>query len=193
MGGTRATWASLVGIVGVAESALSMLLRRLRAEGLLCEEAGGIDRRQLARDLETSLQRPTAYGVPIQPIALQTFAGEFEWHSVNPFAMLNHLAREVPAFGNMLQERLKTHPCSPDKPWEIIYYCDETSAGNMLHIDSSRMAWLFYWSFKQLGPLLSFDSCWFLGAYSALRMLPKWWVACQRSSRITSEPSSPIR
>lgn len=163
MDAKRLKKSSLVGIKGVTESALSAVLGALRDQGALSDDFGGISRRVLARDLEESVQVPTLYGPPIQSISLPTSSGSISWELVNPFAVLNLLAQKVPGFGSALRGRLAERPCSPDQPWSIIYYTDEASTGNLLHIDPSRKSWLFYWSFKEFGPLLSNESCWFLG------------------------------
>ena len=152
-----------MGLKGITESALSAVLQQLRDERLLSHEAGGISRRQLARDLECSVQLQTVYGFPVQTIPLPTSAGDMDWDAVHPGAVLNFLAARVPEFGTVLKARLAECPCSPSNPWSLIYYCDEASAGNLLHIDPARKSWLFYWSFLEMGHLLSYDSCWFLG------------------------------
>ena len=159
----KAKLANLVGLKGVTESGLSSILASLREEGLLHDDVGGVGRKQRASHVDRLVQQETPYGATIQRLALPTDQEPFDWHVVNPFAYLNLLAQTVPAFGLALKAKLEANPCSPDRPWNIIYYCDEATARALFHVDSSRKAWVFYWSFMELGELLTYDSCWMLG------------------------------
>ena len=158
----RARVANLVGIDGVTESALSAILRGLRSDGLLDPSVGGTGRRQLARDLEKFIQIDTPYGKPIRSISLPTNSGNFDWDIVHPAAALNLLCQKVPQFAAALSAALRKRPSSPSAPWQVIYYCDEATGGNLLATDPSKKAILFYYSFKELEHLLSHESCWLL-------------------------------
>ena len=57
MDAKRARKASLVGLKGISESALSAVLGALRDQGLLSDGIGGVARRSLARDLESLVQK----------------------------------------------------------------------------------------------------------------------------------------
>ena len=98
-------------------------------------------------------------------------SGELEWHVIHPGAVLNLVCREVPAFADALKSACIRHRCSPERPLELIYYADEATSGNLLHLDPSRKSWLFYWGFREQREQLSHESCWMLGGVLRVRKL----------------------
>ena len=66
------------------------------------------------------------------------------------------------SFTNLLLDRLQLHPCSPERPWRLIVYCDEVVPGNALSHDNKRKFWILYFSFLELGPVtLQMEEAWF--------------------------------
>ena len=51
---------------------------------------------------------------------------------VNPAAYIWHLARHCRGFSEYLEEMLRSHPTTQERPWCIAMYSDEISPGNAL-------------------------------------------------------------
>ena len=144
--GKRQKLADLSGLKWASDAAVQAILQRLDEQGSLVGHAPS--RRTLARAVETRVQEPTIYGSMLQTLPLQVVDGTtWEWHIISPFAMLQWFARHTPAFKECLGNKLSEHPCTPSKPWNIIFYTDEASPGNLLRVDNARRTHAFYYSF----------------------------------------------
>ena len=163
--GKRRILARLSGLGYVTDSALSKILGVLNEEGVLASDLGGTSRTSLSRAPLQQLEAPTIYWPVLQQLQLPLSAGGFyPWWHVNPFAVLNFLARQEPKFGHVLYEASQRNPSTPQNPWHIAWYLDEACPGNLLSMDLGRKCDLVYWSFRELGTeRLARESNWMLG------------------------------
>ena len=83
--------AQLSGLKWAFDSAVEAVLQRLEEQGALLGAA--LSRRTLARAVEDGVQAPTLYGPTLHTIPLDMDDNTtFNWHVINPFAMLCWLA-----------------------------------------------------------------------------------------------------
>lgn len=77
-------------------------------------------------------------------------------------AVLYFMISESPKLGDFMREKLAEHPCSIDKPWNIIVYNDEIAPGDQLLHHNRRKTQSFYYSFVEFGAMaLSSEFLWF--------------------------------
>ena len=151
----RRKLAELSGLKWATGSAVEALLNRLDAQGMLVEGFGGKSRRTSRRAVHADLKFETEYGTAIQDLRFETTDGNFiDLPCIDPFAYLNWLAHFSEAFSDLLASMCHRFPPSPASPWNVVWYLDEFSPGNLLATDNSRKAWIFYWSFLEVPPLL---------------------------------------
>jgi hypothetical protein len=55
---------------------------------------------------------------------------------------------------------LQKNPADPQKPWNIVFFHDEISAGNILKADNKKKCVAVYFSFVELGQSLRHESAW---------------------------------
>lgn len=160
----RSRHSHLVGIRYVTDSALASVLQCLRSDGSLSSSVSGISRRNLKKHSEAFVEQPTVYGSAMQKIKLPLAdGGTWDWDVLHPGAYLN-LCAQTKSFAQLLGVRLQECPSTLGKPWHLLYYADECTAGNMLAIDQSRKSWCIYYSWKELGhEALAHDSAWLVG------------------------------
>jgi hypothetical protein len=161
----RLSVADLSGLGCVTDAALAKILGTLRdADELAGRGLGGISQRSIARATVSAVQQSTPYGPPMQTMKLPTVAGEFLWHYIHPGAVLNYLASESSVFADTLYEAHAARPSSPESPWGLIWYYDDSTPGNILALDQTRKAAAIYWSLAELGfEALSKECFWMLG------------------------------
>ena len=174
MAGQKRKLDRLSGLGAVTDSALSAILRTLQDDGDLPNDMA-TSARSIARATLEELQAPTQYGQVLESVALPLDrGGAFAWNCVNPFAMLNYLARKVPDFGDALVRAARRAPPSPSAPWRVCMYVDEATPGNLLRADNTRRTYAFYWAFEELGlELLSREGNWLLGGVIRSNKLSK--------------------
>ena len=150
-------------------SALSAIISDVRKHGL---PEGGIGRNRLreARDLQNS--DPTPFG-PILQTAVVIDKGDVEQHLTiaHPLALLWVASSDSSSFSAFLQQKLKDHPPSLEKPWNLVIYTDEVTPGNPLATLNKRKFHALYWSFLEFGVnALSKEESWFcaITEYSVL-------------------------
>ena len=69
----------------------------------------------------------------------------------NPFAMLYRLDLECPEFHESLSALFARQPCTPDKPWNLIFYFDAVSPSNPLQKGKDkRSTQCLYWTILEL-------------------------------------------
>ncbi len=80
----------------------------------------------------------------------------------DPFASLSAAIKESNHFRRFLKECIESNPPSPEKPWNLILYCDEVTPGNpMAHLNLRKFQ-AFYWSLLEFGvSALSHEEAWF--------------------------------
>lgn len=73
-------------------------------------------------------------------MTLDLEGGTFDWHILNPLALLWYVSSTVPELRQMLlglSETVKSN---------IVIYCDELTPGNVLRPDKGRTTMAFYWT-----------------------------------------------
>ena len=155
----------LSGIGCVSDTALSQILAALQDAGELNSGTfSHASARTIARNAITFIQQKTLYGPPIQTLSLPTKCGEMKLEYGHPPAMLSFLVNESPALADVLFEAHTKRASSPQCPWHLVWYEDESTPGNILSLDTALKSALIYWSFRELGfEALSQKCCWFLG------------------------------
>ena len=145
----RCSTADFAKLGGVTDAALSEILTALRNVG---EVRGGLSRRSVGRSSLAAIQSvATPHGECIQQMDLPTGDGTSQWHFVHPKAILNFFASKSAVFSNTLHEAHVRQPSSPESPWKLVWYHDETTPGNILALDPTRKSTAIYWSFAELG------------------------------------------
>ena len=106
----------------------------------------------------------TPYGMVIQRKAVGTnkYGRQCLFYIVDARANLYFFCQRSDCFKSFLIFRLRQHPCSPNKPWNIILYNDEIVNGNVLRHENLRKVQAFYYSFREFGlRALSSEYLWF--------------------------------
>ena len=147
-----------------SESILRPGISARQVELLLNGFVVGTSRRNLKRKQQETIEAPTLYGLPLQSVALPGHEGEtvpVHWEGMaHPAALLNHLAQNT-SLGNMLSARMEIQRPTLQRPWRLIYFADECTAGNLLRRDPTKKGWCIYISWIEMGPeLLSKDIAW---------------------------------
>ena len=63
-----------------------------------------------------------------------------------------HLATERGGeFATFLERKYDEQPCSPEDPWNLVFYADEITPGSALKADNLRKIQAVYWSFLEFG------------------------------------------
>ena len=98
----RARLGKLVGIRYVTDSALSEILKALKADGLLVLDVTGTSRRNLKKHAEPLVNTTTVYGQIIRSIKLPLQSGgTWDWDVPHPAAYIN-LCAQTESFGRVL-------------------------------------------------------------------------------------------
>lgn len=105
----------------------------------------------------------TPYGKVIRrSVIMNAMGSPLSFYTIDPRACLHHFGACSANFKSFLLRRLRAHPCSPDKPWNIVIYNDEIVNGNPLRHEILRKLQSFYFSFREFGPrALSSEYLWF--------------------------------
>lgn len=124
-----------------------------------------------ARDMQVN--EVTPYGALMATLQVEKTDGSFaDLKVINPFAQLWVSADRCESFSEMLSNRLATHPCTYDDPWNFVLYSDEVVPGNQLSFHNLRKCWVLYFSFLEFEPdILCIEDAWFC-------------TAAERSSRV---------
>ena len=113
------------------------------------------------RARKDAMNRQTPYGPLVQTMVMLLSSGVEETIGVqHPWAMLHVACAESVDFANLMRE---TYAQTGDKPWQLIFYCDEIGFSPLQHDTRKICAW--YWSFLDFGTdKLSTDDLWFVVA-----------------------------
>ena len=108
---------------------------------------------------------PTPCGSLLKQLNLPLARGQYlSWDVVDPAALLSWLCSVSAAFDTQIAALHASRPSSHARPWSLVIYVDEATAGALLRLDPSRKSHLWYWQFEEWGPeILSRESNWFLG------------------------------
>ena len=144
----------------VSQSALHAVLKAVELDGVpeLC------NRWQMQEATNTILHAPTPYGPIRQQIQLPLESGDsYALEVAHPLAMLWTAARQSGSFSEYFLHRIHERPPTMENQWSLVIYTDEIVPGNPLGHDNKRKAWVFYYSFVELGMhALCNEDAWFL-------------------------------
>ena len=88
----------------------------------------------------------------IRDVTLPLSTGDVKVPAQSPVAMLHVATQTSQAFRVRMLDRLRAHPCSPDRKWGIILYADEVSPQNPLAAGPDhRKVQVIYWTLRELG------------------------------------------
>lgn len=147
--GKRRRLADLVALGKTTDSALATLLEELARRPFV----GTTSRREVSK--AACLEYDDDIGCTIT--LLLDDGKQFEWHLCRPDALLHRLAEASPALRRMFE----VAPSSPSAPWDIVLAHDEVTPGSVLKPMNERKFIAFYITFRQFGPYVRMDSCWF--------------------------------
>jgi hypothetical protein len=141
-------------ILRCSEASLVKIVALLRKQPQLLEE---IELAPLAEAAESFLRHLCR-----TPVTLPLNNGkEFKWHIADFGLSLSFFAKHSEGFRNMLREKYRDDPCSPDRPWRFILYNDEAVPGAVLRMDNKRKLVCYYLSIRNWGPkILSHEAAW---------------------------------
>ena len=141
--------------IGVGSSSVIAIINALREEPDVLGD--GLSRRDLERGIMAIFAK-----VAVSVELPRHVPGEsFKWEFASFQQLLAFYCAECPMFREMVA-RLHVHsPCSPDQPWSLILYCDETTPGNPLRLDQLKKYMATYCTFKDWGSImLRHDAMW---------------------------------
>lgn len=147
-------------LVGDARVPLSSVVRIMGVAG------EKVRRASLNDQLKEALLKDTSFGPLLCEVPVPLAAGGHTGFTfVHPLGLVERFLDVAPAFAEAIAESLVTNPCSVARPWNIVFYADKATPGNLLKTDNRRASLLCYWSFEELGPeRLSRTHSWMLGA-----------------------------
>ena len=97
---------------------------------------------------------------------------------VNLLSYLQGAFRQGGSYTDLLLATYTKHPCTPEKPWNLILYADEVVPGNTLAVRNERKCWMIYASFQEHGQVvLQKEAAWLV-------------LLCQRSSFVAQLEAS---
>ena len=149
--GTRA----LIGLHGVPDRALVDMLGRLRADPVLLEDIPG--RKALTHEVNRVF---LAAGGTLLPLALNNMSNPHMWTVFRPQSLLRYFIEQAPAFRSVMRSALRAKRPSPTQPWNILFYQDDITPGNVLRPDLGRKITCVYFSFKKLQGALRSEDVW---------------------------------
>ena len=144
----------------ISASALSSVVQDIQVNGL----PDLYSRKHIKEARDIKLQEMTAYG-PLfsQAPVIHKDGTEKQLMFVIFFSLFFALFQQGGSFCSLVKQTLQLCPCSPEKPWEIIFYSDEIVPGQFLQTDSSRKVQAVYLSIKEFGGIaLSHEEAWVL-------------------------------
>ena len=124
-----------------------------------------------ARNLE--VEAPTPYGKLLHTVELHSVdGGTIPLRVVHPLAFLRKLFATCVGSAMLVNSAMARTPCTPEHPWNLIFYSDEVTPGDALVHDNRRKIQVIYFSFLEFGP-------------SALAREDSWMCVCaKRSSEV---------
>ena len=106
----------------------------------------------------------------------------FIWEYANLSKLFRLFTSECPAYRELLAMLHKARPSSPDYPWSLIVYCDETVPGDPLRLDQKKKVMAVYVTILDLGEaILKHDCAWLplacLRTHTLKKLAGKWGAA----------------
>jgi hypothetical protein len=143
----------------VTASALAAILEEVSVAGVPPLHS----KKNIAQATALLLNEETPYGPMLIEIDVVAIDGRtVKMQALNPLVVLYTSFLQVGSFTEAMVKKLGETPCTADKPWRLVLYCDEVVAGNALAHDNHRKFWILYFSWLELGPLLlQREQAWF--------------------------------
>ena len=98
--------------------------------------------------------------------------GSFAWEVANPSLLISLVLRKSSEMESAFYRALSEHPCSAEKPWNLVVVFDEFTPGTMLKPHNERKTMVVNCTFLELHPEVS-DNLWFTIAVSRSTMIKK--------------------
>ena len=142
----------------LSQSALEATLKHVETHGV--PEA--FSRRTQSRARHSSACAKTIYGEMVQEMTLPTGAPT---SLIHPHPLLYRTAKTCSQFRQLMRGRLQKHPCSRQRPWNIIINIDEVTPTDPCSTkkDAHKIQCV-YWSFAEFDELLHLGELWFVAA-----------------------------
>lgn len=145
----------------VTAAGLSSVIKAIKRTGLPELD----DRADIREARDFQLNDPTPYGpISTELLCIRHVDGKppEKLLIAHPCAFLWKAFKDCDPFAEFFKERLAKHPCSYDKPWSLILYCDEITPGDAIGGKKLRKFQAVYYSFLEFGPLaLNNEKMWF--------------------------------
>lgn len=142
-----------------SESSLVRIVSILQRQPVLIDEVTAGPLAESAEAFAVHLSRS------VVPLELDD-GSHFNWHVADLGLALKFFAKHSDNFRGLLCRCYREHPCSPDRPWDVVVYNDEAVPGAVLRIDNRRKVVCFYVTIKTWGPkALVHEAAWFPLAY----------------------------
>ena len=119
----------------VSQSAMSVMIKELKRVGLPeLDERADI---RAARDIKSTDRTP--YGPISTDLEIPTTnGGQQVLNIAHPLALLWTSFNTYDPFFEFVTSRLAAEPCTSDRPWNLIVYCDEVHPGDQLQGKTNR-------------------------------------------------------
>ena len=133
---------SCMDLKGTSNKTLTILLKKLQGEGISPNmmTAVRLDRWNAVKDA-LELKAADGEGIVTIPYA-------------NPNRLLQFTSSVSDDFRKMLEAAFVRHPCSRERPWNLLIGFDEYVPGDKLKVHNSRKAMNLIFSFEELGKSL---------------------------------------
>ena len=147
----------------VSQRALSAVLEEIHEHGIPKARSRSSIKR--SKELEVDVDTPFGKLFVGKTLKLaEKFKSRLSWefHFINPLALLHHMAINCAEFSLLFAECLEKQAPSHERPLSIACYADEVTPGNPLAHRNSRKFQVSYWSIANLGAAaLSCERLWF--------------------------------
>ena len=147
----------------LSQRALSAVLEEIHEHGI----PKATSRSSIKRSKELEVDVDTPFGKLFVGKTLklaEKFKSHLSWefHFINPLALLHHMAINCAEFSLLFSDCLEKQAPSHERPLSIACYADEVTPGNPLAHRNSRKFQVSYWSIASLGAAaLSCERLWF--------------------------------
>ena len=149
--------ASLFGTGKVAAATIARLVDEVRTHPEVLEDLShGRPQQTLCRAVTSQFNEVK------HEIALPTKCGTWiNWPVAAPCRLFASFSADCTNFRKLLQMLYDAKPCSPEDPWHLIIYFDETTPGNLLSLNNKRKTMGIYGSLREFGPaILPHEHAW---------------------------------
>jgi hypothetical protein len=145
----------------VSARALEFVLKDVRTHGV----PKAVSRKGQQRARRAAVQTESLYGQLLQLLRLTVDSQPWETVLIQPMPLLEATIRECAPFRALMRQKLRLHPCSVDRPWNIVIYFDGVTPTDpcSTKVDRHKIE-CFYWTFMEFADLIFEDIIWFIAA-----------------------------